>query len=99
MKTLLIAAIASIALSAPAHADTPATATLATPLAKPLELVADGRPWRCDGAACTGSVVDRRPRSAARVCADIVRAAGAVAAFTVDATPVAAETLAKCAAQ
>jgi len=65
--------------SAPAFASTPFTATLETPVAERVRLVADSSVWVCEGTSC--SSVLQRTKPTAKACKAFAKEAGRVTAY------------------
>ena len=94
IPALALALSLSLAAGA-ATAEGSATAALQNAVAKPINVIAGDAYWTCQGAVCvTGSASDQSLTIDA--CRAIVKAAGPVAAYTVDGSSLRLPLLAKC---
>ena len=88
---LAMAFAAAAALAGPGRY----TATLAQPLAKKKEFIANGNAWICDGALCTLRSTPLRADSIV-TCRELRREAGAVTAYGVEGMQFTAAQLESC---
>ena len=94
IRTLALAAAFS-AIAGAALADGGGQATLQSPLAKRVEVVAGDGYWVCQGSACSaGAATDQSLTVSA--CKDLVKAAGPVTAYSVGSGVLKPAQIAKC---
>lgn len=95
----LLAAAAALALACAAGAASAQTdfaqATLAQPVAKPVQVIAGGAVWACEGSACTAPSTSDRTLSV-RSCKELAKQAGAVTTYRVERHALSADEVAKC---
>ena len=95
-KTFALTATLWLALFSSAFADgSSATATLASAMTRPTQIVAGGAVWTCDGSACRGPASADRTLSVS-ACQSLVRQAGPVTTYAVDRHALSAGDLARC---
>lgn len=95
-RALVPAALAVLALSAPASASARGgaySATLATATAEPKRGIIGDTLWKCQGDSCTAPYDGSHP---VRTCAAVARKFGPVAAFATPRGALSAEQLAEC---
>jgi hypothetical protein len=96
MKIQILALAAAVsAMAGAAFADGPAQATLQTPVAKTINVIAGEAYWTCEGPACTAGGASGQSLTVS-ACKEIAKAVGPVTAYTVDGSSLSATQLAKC---
>ena len=94
IQSLILAAGLSL-MAGSAFADGGGVATLQSPIAKPIELIARDGYWNCAASSCTaGGATDQSLSVSA--CKTIVKAAGPVTSFKVGSGALPDKLLAKC---
>lgn len=94
IQSLILAAGLSL-MAGSAFAADGGVATLQTPIAKPIELIAGDGYWNCAGTSCTaGGATDQS--LTVSTCKTIVKAAGPVSSFKVGGGALPDKLLAKC---
>jgi hypothetical protein len=92
---ILVLAAALSALAGAAEAEGAASATLQSPVAKPIHVIAGDAYWTCEDAVCAAGSASGQSLSI-DACRAIVKAAGPVTAFTVEGASLRPALLAKC---
>ena len=96
LKTFLIAASLTLAVTSAAHADAAfANASLAKPVAKTTQVIAGGAVWTCEGDACRAPATSDRTRSVSS-CKALVREVGPVKSYGVEKQTLTTEELTRC---
>jgi len=96
LKSFALAAAMSLAAFAVAHADGSfANANLASPVAKPTQVIAGGAVWTCDGASCRAPATSDRTLSVS-ACKALVREVGPVTTYGVDKSLLSKDELTRC---
>lgn len=94
VRNILIAAVLSFGLSAPAFAQAPTFSLVpAGGVTKVGSVIAGDVLWSCGASGCTTGKATSRP---AIVCEQAAKKVGKLASFSVDATPFDEAALAKC---
>ena len=95
-KTMLLSAALSLAAISSAYAEgSTATATLASAVAKPTQIIAGGAVWTCDGSACRAPATSDETLSVS-ACKALVRETGPVTAYAVDRHTLSTDELRRC---
>ncbi len=79
IKSLALAGLLSFAAAGAALAD-PVSATLVTPVTKPIQIIAGSTSWDCQGNTCTATTVSEQALQGAG-CREFTRQVGAVAVY------------------
>ncbi len=96
LKTFAFTAALSLAAFSSAFAEGSfATATLASAVAKPTQIIAGGAVWTCDGVACRAPATSDETLSVS-ACKALVRQAGPVTVYAVDKHVLSADELRRC---
>lgn len=94
IRILALAAAGSLAAGG-AWADGVAQATLQSPLAAPITLIAGDAQWTCQGATCTAPMAQEGVLTV-QTCRTLAKATGAITAYSVDDRALPAPLLARC---
>ena len=94
IQSLILAAGLSLMAGA-AFADGGGVATLQSPVAKPISLIAGDGFWDCAGASCTAGAASDQSLTVS-ACKTIVKAVGPVSSFSVGSGKLPEKLLAKC---
>lgn len=92
LATLVLGGLGSVLC---AQTTVPAEATLSSPVAKPLTVIANARPWHCTDQKCTGTT-GSNPFDDERSCRDIAQNVGAVTAFRGERKVLSSSELSRC---
>jgi hypothetical protein len=92
---VLALAAAFSAVAGAALADGAAQATLRSPLAKPVDVIAGDAYWSCQGTVCASGAATDQSRTVSG-CKELVKVVGALSAYTVAGVALPEAQLAKC---
>lgn len=95
LRMLTAAAVISLSFAGAAFADGKVSASLATPVAAKIKVVAAGALFVCEGSTCVASSAQGRTVTVSG-CKELVKAVGAVTAFSNGKRAIEGEALANC---